>query len=76
MQLVLGQKASDNFTKRIEELTEEAKHNTQWRQQYREWERQRIYDFENGKEAKAIEAAINLLKMRLGTVEQIAKAHS
>ncbi len=41
-----------------------------------EWERQRIYDFENGKEAKAIEAAINLLKMRLGTVEQIAKAHS
>jgi predicted transposase YdaD len=39
-----------------------------------EWERQRIYDFENGKEAKAIEAAINLLKMRLGTVEQIAKA--
>ena len=74
LQLVLGQKASDNFTKRIEELTEEAKHNTQWRQQYMEWERQRIYDFENGKEAKAIEAAINLLKMRLGTVEQIAKA--
>lgn len=74
LQLVLGQKASDNFTKRIEELPEEAKHNTQWRQQYMEWERQRTYDFENGKEAKAIEAAINLLKMRLGTVEQIAQA--
>lgn len=39
-----------------------------------EWERQRTYDFENGKEAKAIEAAINLLKMGLGTVEQIAQA--
>ena len=27
-----------------------------------EWERQRTYDFENGKEAKAIEAAIVLIK--------------
>ena len=51
LQVVLGQKASDNFTRRIEELTEEAKHNTQWRRQYMEWERQRTYDFENGKEA-------------------------
>ena len=51
LQLVLGQKASDNFTRRVEELTEDAKHNTQWRQQYMEWERQRTYDFENGKEA-------------------------
>ena len=76
LRVVVGQKASDNFSKKIEELTEEAKHNTQWRHQYMEWERQRTYDFENGKEAKAIEAAINLLKMRLGTVEQIAKAHS
>lgn len=39
-----------------------------------EWERQRIYDFENGKEAKALEAAINLLKMKVGTPEQIAQA--
>ena len=69
LQLVLGQKASDNFTRRVEELTEDAKHNTQWRQQYMEWERQRTYDFENGKEAgieigkedKATEAAINCL---------------
>ncbi len=74
LQLVLGQKASDNFTRRIEELTEEAKHNTQWRRQYMEWERQRTYDFENGKEAgieigkeagkeaKAIEDAIIAVK--------------
>ena len=27
-----------------------------------EWERQRTYDFENGKEAKAIEDATNMLK--------------
>ena len=66
LQLVLGQKASDNFTRRIEELTEEAKHNTQWRRQYMEWERQRTYDFENGKEAgqeaKAVEDAVIAVK--------------
>ena len=39
-----------------------------------EWERHRTYDFENGKETKAIEAAINLLKMNIGTPEQIAHA--
>ncbi len=62
MRVVVGQKASDNFSKKIEELTEEAKHNTQWRHQYMEWERQRTYDFEAGKEAKAQEAAIALLE--------------
>ena len=78
LQLVLGQKASDNFTRRIEELTEEAKHNTQWRHQYMEWERQRTYDFENGKEAgkaaQAIEAAIKLLKMDKLSPDEIAQA--
>ena len=74
LQLVLGQKASDNFTRRIEELTEEAKHNTQWRHQYMEWERQRTYDFENGKESKAIEVAINLLKMNKLSPDEIANA--
>ena len=43
-----------------------------------EWERQRTYDFENGKEAgkeaKAIEAAINLLKMNKLTPNEIAQA--
>ena len=66
LKVVVGKKATDKFSKRIEELTEEAKHNTQWRRQYMEWERQRTYDFENGKEAgkeaKAIEAATNMLK--------------
>ncbi len=39
-----------------------------------EWERQRTYDFENGKEAKAIEAAINLLKMNKLSPDEIAQA--
>ena len=80
LQLVLGQKASNNFTRRIEELTEEAKHNTQWRRQYMEWERLRTYDYENGKEAgieigkqtgieigkeeKAIETVTNMIKKK------------
>ncbi len=62
LQVVLGKKPSDKFSKKIEELTEEAKHNTEWRRQYMEWERQRTYDFENGREAKAEEDAINMLK--------------
>ena len=57
-----------------------------------EWERQRVYDFEAGMEKglaqglekglaeglsqKAIEDASNLLKMNLGTPEQIAQAVS
>ncbi len=73
LKVVLGQKASDNFSKRIEKLTEEAKHNTQWRRQYMEWERQRVYDYEDGKAAKAKEAAKNFYKNGV-TVEIIAKS--
>ena len=70
LKVVVGQKASDSFSRKIEELTQDAKHNTQWRHQYMEWERQRTYDFEAGKEAgivagkeaKAQEAAIALLR--------------
>ena len=71
--LVVGKKGSDTFSKKVEQLTEEAKHNIQWKRQYMEWERQRTYDFENGKEQKAIETATNLIKMQLGTVEQISQ---
>jgi len=73
LKVVLGQKASDTFSKKIEKLTEEAKHNTQWRLQYMEWERQRTYDFENGKEAKAKEAAISLYENGV-SIEIIAKS--
>ena len=65
LKVVFGQKSSDTFSKRIEELTVEAKHNNQWRQQYMDWERQRTYDFEAGKEAKAEEVAIKLLEKEI-----------
>lgn len=70
--LVLGKKPEDKFSERIAQLTEEAKHNTQWKRQYMEWERQRTYDFENGKEAKAVEDAIEFLKEKVSP-EVIAK---
>ena len=73
MELVFGRKPSDKFTERLAQLTEEAKHNTEWKRQYMEWERQRTYDFENGKEAKAIEAAVIALKEFNATPELAAK---
>jgi predicted transposase/invertase (TIGR01784 family) len=84
LQLVINKKGTDSFTKQIEKLAEEAKSNLQWKRQYMEWERQRVYDFEAGREKgleqgasqKAIEDASNLLKMNLATPEQIAQAIS
>ena len=78
LRLVAGRKPSDEFSRKIARLAEDAKHNTQWKKQYMEWERQRTYDFESGKEAgaqqKAVEAATNLLKMKILSPEQIANA--
>ena len=92
LQLIINNKGTNSFTKQIEKLAEEAKSNLQWKRQYMEWERQRVYDFEAGMEKglaqglekglaeglsqKAIEDASNLLKMNLGTPEQIAQAVS
>ena len=76
LKLVAGHKASDHFSEKIAKLTEEAKHNSQWKRQYMEWERQRVYDFENGKEAgiekKAVEAAVMLVKKYKATPETAA----
>ena len=51
LKLVIGQKGTDNFSRRIEKLAENAKQNIEWKRQYMEWERQRTYDFEAGREA-------------------------
>lgn len=72
LELVTGKKASDQFTRRIEHLAEEAKHNTQWRRQYMNWERQRTYDIEKGKEEKAIEAAVKNVNKYHATPEEAA----
>ena len=69
LKLLTTNKSSDDFTGKIATLAEDAKHNTQWRMQYMEWERQRTYDREAGREEgfaegsqhKALEDARNFL---------------
>ncbi len=65
LKLLSENKGSGTFTNRIAALAEEAKHNTEWKRQYMEWERQLAYKFDAGKQEgitvgaqqKAIEAA-------------------
>lgn len=77
-EFLINNKAKTQYTSNLKEYVEDARHNTQWRLQYMTWERQRTYDYEDGKVAgaqqKAIEAAENLLRMEVGTPEQIAQA--
>ena len=77
LQMVAENRSSDGFTDRIRTLVQNAKHNTQWRRQYMDCEREKTYardaGFEEGAERKAEETAANLLKMNVLTSEQISK---
>ncbi len=82
LELVTNNKSINSFTNRIKELVEKAKQNTQWRKQFMDFEHYMSLSFRQGKEEgeqlgaqkKAIEAAINLLKMEILSPEQIAQA--
>ena len=74
LRMVSENKASDKFTGRVLELLDDAKRNTQWRKQYMEWEREKTYEREAGRQEQAMEAARNLLAMNILTPEQIAQA--
>ena len=39
-----------------------------------EWEREKVYEYDRGREEKSVETARNLLKMNALTPEQIAQA--
>lgn len=81
LRMVTENKASDKFTGRVLELLRDAKRNTQWRKQYMEWEREKTYIREDaieegraqGAQAKAVEAARNMLNLKVGTIEQVAQ---
>ncbi len=81
-QFLISNRARNEFTSDLKDYVTDAKHNMQWRFQFMTWERQRAYDYDDGKAAgilegeqkKAEETAKNLLKLGLGTVEQIAQA--
>ena len=78
---LISNKAKTEYTANLNEYVEDAKHNTQWRLQYMTWERQRTYDFDEGKEAgkiegaqqKAIEDAKKLLADKKYTASEISK---
>ena len=82
LRMVTQNSSSDDFTRRVGGLVEIAKRNTQWRQQFMEWDREmacmrakgREEGRKEGAQEKAVENAQNLLKMNLGNPEQIAQA--
>ncbi len=79
---LLGKSADNDLTQRIAEKVSRAKKNAAWRKQYMTWEqemedlRQESFDegLEIGARKNAIDATTNLLRMNLGTPEQIAQA--
>ena len=82
LRMVTQNSSSDDFTRRVGGLVENAKRNTQWRQQFMEWDREMACMRAKGREEgrkegarqNAIENATNLIKMRVGTLEQIEQA--
>lgn len=86
LKLVTSNKSTGKFANKISKLVEDAKHNTQWRKQFMEWERQMAYKFREGvkqgfnegfKEGQlkqAQETAIKLLKIPHITKEDISQA--
>lgn len=74
LRLLTSNSSSNDFTEKITRLVADAKRNTQWRKQYMEWEREKVYEYDRGREEKSVETARNLLKMNALTPEQIAQA--
>lgn len=65
-ELLVSNKPSSDFTKKLKDYVDDAKHNMQWRHQYMTYLRQRNTDLETGREEgrteKAIEAAVKVVK--------------
>ena len=76
-EFLISNRAGNDFTTDLKDYVTDAKHNMQWRLQFMTWERQRAYDFDDGKAAgkqeKAVEDALNMLKINLGTPQQISQ---
>ena len=86
LKMVIQNKSESTFTDKILDLVTDAKKNIQWKRQYMDLEREKLYAYDDGLEKgltqgleegtkkKAIEDAKNLLKMNVLTIEQIASA--
>ena len=82
---LISNHAGNGFTSDLKDFVTEAKHNMQWRFQFMTWERQRAYDYDDGKAAgmkeKAVEDAqsfyangvsVEIIAKSLGmTIEQV-----
>ena len=79
-ELLVSNKPYSQYTSTLKQYVDDAKKNMQWRQQYMTYLRQRTYDLEEGREIglaqgrneKAIETAINFIKMEVLSDEQVA----
>ena len=86
LKMVIQNKSESTFTDKILDLVTDAKKNLQWKRQYMDLEREKLYAYDDGLEKgltqgleegakkKAIEDARNLLKMNVLTIKQIASA--
>ena len=81
LRMVTQNSSSDDFTRRVGGLVENAKRNTQWRQQFMEWDREmacmrakgRKEGHEEGREEKAVEDAVMLVHDYNATPEVAAE---
>ncbi len=79
-EFLVSNRAGNRFTSDLKDYVADAKHNMQWRFQFMTWERQRAYDYDDGKEAgiiqgrheKAVEDAKNAIELGL-TPQQISQ---
>ena len=74
LRLVTSNESTSPFAEKVSKLVDNAKQNTQWRKQFMDFQHYMSQSFREGKQAKAIEAAINLLKMNKLTPDEIAQA--
>ena len=58
LRMVTQNSSSDDFTRRVGGLVENAKRNTQWRQQFMEWDREMAYMRAKGREEGARQNAV------------------
>ena len=79
LRMVTQNSSSDDFTRRVGGLVENAKRNTQWRQQFMEWDREmacmrakgRAEGREEGAQEKAVEDALVAIK-EFGATPELA----
>ena len=77
--LITG-RTEDSYTRELELCTAKAKQNAQTRRQYMDWARELNYEkergysigYDSGLHQKAQEAAANLLRANLGSLQQIS----